>query len=322
MINACRSGFRGQPEDEQCLLQFSTSSECPAPGQTLLPDVSAVRIADGVELDPSVDAGALEDACTYSDLSSTFQSNFNALPDVRWQYFATVQGVHRTYPAKLWSISGEDTCNPYDPRRRPWFVSAASGPKNVILLLDDSSSMGIVDEGESQQRMQLAAEAAADVLSTLTSSDFFAVLRFSDRITSWSSESTMVRGTDDNRAAALAWVRDTRPQGSRTSFAMGIQEAVRQLDEAIVNDFENTRHTSCLSTIVMLTDGQAQDGDGAVEAAAQLRNRDPQTILFTYSFGESASAQDRDNIGKQMACAGGGLWLGVPGSSSLASAMS
>lgn len=36
-------------------------------------------------------------------------------------------------------------CDPtYDPRFRPWYVSAISGPKNVIIILDLSGSMGQV----------------------------------------------------------------------------------------------------------------------------------------------------------------------------------
>ena len=31
--------------------------------------------------------------------------------------------------------------NTYDPRKRPWYVAASSGPKDVILILDTSGSM-------------------------------------------------------------------------------------------------------------------------------------------------------------------------------------
>ncbi len=32
-------------------------------------------------------------------------------------------------------------CDEYDPRYRPWYTIAASGAKNVIILLDKSRSM-------------------------------------------------------------------------------------------------------------------------------------------------------------------------------------
>ncbi len=32
--------------------------------------------------------------------------------------------------------------NNYDPRIRPWYVAASTGPKDVVLILDTSGSMG------------------------------------------------------------------------------------------------------------------------------------------------------------------------------------
>ena len=32
--------------------------------------------------------------------------------------------------------------NNYDPRVRPWYVAASTGPKDVVLILDTSGSMG------------------------------------------------------------------------------------------------------------------------------------------------------------------------------------
>lgn len=34
-----------------------------------------------------------------------------------------------------------DLCVDYDPRYRPWYVTATSGGKNVILFIDISGSM-------------------------------------------------------------------------------------------------------------------------------------------------------------------------------------
>ena len=319
-MDACRRGFRGEATETSCLLQFATPGVCPAPGQTLIPEESSVRIAEGVTTDASVDPGALQDACTYSDLTPTFRQNFNSLPAVRWQYFGTVQGVHRTYPARLWTVEDEQ-CKPYDPRRRPWFISAASGPKNVMILLDDSSSMSIVEEGETRQRMQIAADAAADVIETLTANDYIGVIRFSDRTTPW-SDSGLERATDDARARAIAFIRDSRPRGTRTVYREGLEAAKAALDNAVGTDFENTRHTDCLSTVLFLTDGEAQDGMDGVSAAAEFRSAAPQVAFFAYSFGEAALLPDERNVAKMMACAAGGLWLGVEDGSDLVSAMS
>lgn len=56
-------------------------------------------------------------------------------------YIGTSFGFFRGYPGtKQNSING--VCNlDYDTRVRPWYVSAASGAKNVIIVIDISGSM-------------------------------------------------------------------------------------------------------------------------------------------------------------------------------------
>ena len=60
----------------------------------------------------------------------------------------------------------------YDPRFRPWYVTATSGGKNVILMVDISGSM----DGN---RINLAKEAAKSVINTLSNNDFIGVITFS-----------------------------------------------------------------------------------------------------------------------------------------------
>ena len=56
-------------------------------------------------------------------------------------------------------------CDPgYDPRFRPWYSSASSGPKKVVIVVDESGSM-------SGNREALARRATAAVLDTLTEKD-------------------------------------------------------------------------------------------------------------------------------------------------------
>ena len=61
-------------------------------------------------------------------------------------------------------------------RFRPWYVTAASGSKDVLILLDTSGSM--VTDG----RMALAKEAVVAVLQTLGPSSFVSVVAFTDVI--------------------------------------------------------------------------------------------------------------------------------------------
>lgn len=52
-------------------------------------------------------------------------------------------------------------CGADDPRIRPWYVAASSGPKDVVIVLDVSGSMS------QYGRLDLAKEAAETVINTL-----------------------------------------------------------------------------------------------------------------------------------------------------------
>ena len=82
-------------------------------------------------------------------------------PVIKWQYFASEQGVLANFPAF------EDTaeCKSYDPRFRPFYVETATPePKDVVLVIDHSDSMR-------GSRLKVAREAAKTVLRTMNPRD-------------------------------------------------------------------------------------------------------------------------------------------------------
>lgn len=66
------------------------------------------------------------------------------------------------------------SCSDFDPRFRPWYVTATSGAKNVILMIDTSSSM--LGDG-----LDVAKTAAKSVINTLSNNDFVGVISFDSR---------------------------------------------------------------------------------------------------------------------------------------------
>ena len=62
--------------------------------------------------------------------------NVRSLVVVRWQYFGAIEGLVRMYPGREWSVNFAGFYKDYDPRVRPWFISATSGPKDVVIILD------------------------------------------------------------------------------------------------------------------------------------------------------------------------------------------
>lgn len=72
--------------------------------------------------------------------------------------------------AVIWD---EEMTDLYDCRMRPWFVEAASSPKDVIILVDRSGSM-------TGMRREIARHVVNNILETLGNNDYVNILTFSN----------------------------------------------------------------------------------------------------------------------------------------------
>jgi uncharacterized protein with von Willebrand factor type A (vWA) domain len=86
-------------------------------------------------------------------------------------YLGSNRGLFREFPGNYHG-DNNDVCDDYDPRYRPWYTIAASGAKNVIILIDKSSSMSKAGE------LEIAKNAVISVIDTLSISDNLAVIAF------------------------------------------------------------------------------------------------------------------------------------------------
>ena len=55
-------------------------------------------------------------------LDPIFRRNYDTYPGISWQYFGTVEGIHRQWPGRSWPLPPENRPDMYDARRRPWYV--------------------------------------------------------------------------------------------------------------------------------------------------------------------------------------------------------
>lgn len=86
-------------------------------------------------------------------------------------YFGNNRGLFREFPGNYHG-NDKDECDDYDPRYRPWYTIAASGAKNVIILLDKSSSM------LASGKLEIAKAAVLSVIDTLSISDNIGIIAF------------------------------------------------------------------------------------------------------------------------------------------------
>lgn len=96
--------------------------------------------------------------------------------------------MSRNYPGFL-----ETNCpTTYDPRIRPWYSSAASGPKDVILVLDISGSM------TNYNRLTKTKNAAKAVISMLSWADHATVIGFNSNVKTM-TDSKLMEATSANK---------------------------------------------------------------------------------------------------------------------------
>ncbi|GFH53115.1 hypothetical protein CTEN210_09591 [Chaetoceros tenuissimus] len=233
-----------------------------------------------------------------------------------WLYYGSSNGVFRMYPAAPDSqcdVQGEPL---YDPRKRPWYVSASSGPKDIVLVLDTSGSMG------SYQRMDKLKAAANRVIDTLNAGDFFAIVEFnSEAYQLGSTPNLLSRALDSEKATYRKLVNGLR-DGGGTNYNAGFKKAFDILENTGSQDMTS----NCRQAILFVSDGENNDPTRnnpilydyvqAQRAKYTAQSKEP-PFIFTYSFGDSAN----EEAPKALACDNQGIWAAITDAEDLSESM-
>ena len=292
-------------------------------------------LADAPNDNPS-DPEIIESAC-YTRLAEPYMidkyqldeqywSKYNVQPS--WTYFGAHNGLFRKIPA-----IHQEVCGLYDARRRPWFVAASSGPKDVLIVIDTSGSMNDVSipsqycihrfnaspflqnrypipyyNTQQYGRLELAKEAAITVVETLTVADRVAVISFSNVAHVVGGYNTLVRATNYNKAKLIQEIKGLYSNGG-TNFQVAFETAFNSLDKTI--QAEST--SGCNIAVLFLTDGEIAQGSDEVIQLVNDRTEElatkyhRKTTIFTFSLGYQADHE----VTKSIACNTGGIWTPV-----------
>ena len=100
----------------------------------------------------------------------------------------------------------------------PWYATAASGPKDVVIVVDTSGSMG------TGSRVSMAREAATKVVDTLSWTDYATVVTFGSAATG--ANSRLEKMTDTNKATLKSWIStNVHSNGGGTNFEAAFDRA-------------------------------------------------------------------------------------------------
>jgi Mg-chelatase subunit ChlD len=180
-------------------------------------------------------------------------------------FFAAQDGSFRIFPGRRSS-----DCD-FDPRERPWYIAASSGPKNIVLVLDTSGSMA-------GQRLVLLKKAATRVVSTLTVAGKCALacsqtrsskgshalpILVTDRIAIVRFDSTATSITDPNGRMFIATqenIQTLLDQIDRfnASGSTNIYDAFNTTFAVMQQTIEDELHVDSNSAILFLTDGEVR----------------------------------------------------------------
>lgn len=202
------------------------------------------------------------------------------------------------WPALEWCTSS------YDARLRPWYATAATGPKDLIILLDSSGSMA------SAGLWDPAVSAAKAVLRTLTDKDFATIVLYSSRANVFDDIESMHPMNGKNQEMMAQFLDDSHANGG-TNFRIGFE----LVSKVLKNSVKEGKTTGCeIQTVLFLTDGK--DTSGFAPSEIEHLGLKGTTIL-TYSFGDDAD----EKLPKQIACQNNGIWYPVRSSAPVATIM-
>ncbi|XP_035715688.1 voltage-dependent calcium channel subunit alpha-2/delta-4 isoform X3 [Folsomia candida] len=236
-----------------------------------------------------------------SQMDSTFESNYQTNPTLSYQYFGSATGFLRQYPAGKWPNENGIRTNPdlYDARTRQWYVSAATSPKNMVILQDISGSM-------TGLRREIAKHVVSTILDTLTENDYVNVYSFAEDCTP-----VVPCFTGKLVQANLENIRDFKDglDGDHTTgvanFSAALNTAFDILEKHLPPNAPAESTSSCNQAIMIITDGSPYNFE---EIFKQRQNREYSARIFTYLIGRDVT--DKREV-MYMACANNGYYTHV-----------
>ncbi|CAM9425148.1 unnamed protein product [Chrysoparadoxa australica] len=292
----------------------SPSQRCASKGCGFIQgtEKSVVRIPKSLASGPNgnpQDVDSLDSICKSQliedDMKAVFFPPSDDEPSPELVHYGSYSGSHRLFPG----LPQED-CGAYDPRQQPWYASAASGPKDVFVMV------GISDFGSNGQRITSIKRAVQTVLNGLSWADYVNVMSFGEdnRV---ALGDTLLQATAENLANLREVITDVVQQ-RESSF----QSASSMFDDAydVLNRSRSQGLTAdCNTAIIFITDDMIADGTEADDIVQQLssNNQGIRANVFSFTIGDSADTA----LAKRLACASNGVHRVVPDGNEVAEAV-
>merc|ERR1719409_464551 len=292
-----------------CSKILGNTAACECQGKKVVQKVAVKALDPAIDANGQRNAGVVGCFAAGASMEAAFQAASGESDyDNKLMYFGSVDGVMAYYPGVLWARSqdyyGEKSCGAdYDPRRRPWFLSGSTGPKNVIFILDSSGSM---QKPMHYSRMKLLKTAAKAMMDGLTQADFVAVVDFDSDAKTFQGNKFMARASSSFRNEMKGFIEGLEARGG-TNYEEAFRKAFEIADTAYRSKYES----GCQTVFVFLTDGSSpQDPTSMIKARKQAITRNE--VYFIIGLGADVFPGTTGGTFLQsLACDSGGIFQPV-----------
>lgn len=262
----------------------------------------------------------MEDCCIYQGIDKLFARYYGHINS--WAYFGSDSGVMISWPGAASGRgqagdSGIDellgNCEQYDPRIRPWYLEATSASRNLIILIDASSSMNSrVGINSKMTKWDLTMEVVTSVLSITRFSDAVACISLNEAGLSNSESIDLIEGEEESQARLIESLDDIKPHGQKL-IQEGFERAFQILRRA---ERKEIRTTDCQEVILLITDGliSTQNEDQYMTKILETLKEEQETLKTTSkaSVFVSTIGEDADHrLAKHIACQNNATWISV-----------
>jgi len=267
-----------------CHFNYGNSAGCGCDSGRTVDSTNSV-----VKSSPLLDASAYSvkrTACEATHVDPTLRDLYGSMieqGDAKWLFYGSKDGVLINFPGIVWDEDvDDDTCGAsYDARIRPWHMAGATGPKNLVLILDTSGSMSQYD------RISSLKSAAKAVLDATTFADFVGVVRFGSSADTYAGLTTLARALPDFKEDLKRYVDGFYPSGG-TNMIDGFERAFRLVDDSRSKSYE----AGCHTTYVLVTDGAWNEDPGPTIAARQASTSGADEHFFVVGLGGQVAESD------------------------------
>ena len=288
-----------------CSAFFGDTEGCGCNGRSVVPKVMVKALHTSLDSEGQRKAATVACFATGGSMERAYQAVSGAIDNSnKLMYFGSVDGVIAYYPGMLWQRTidshGEKTCGAsYDPRKRPWYLAASNGPKNVIFVLDSSGSMGSPSH---YPRWRLLKTAAKAIIDGLTISDFVSTVDFDDGVRTFEGNQFMGRATSEYRDKMKTFI-DTLDAAGGTYYSQGFSKAFEIAD----NNMQYQLESGCQTIFVFLTDWMAADDPTSLIQRRQA-SKSRKEMFFIIGLGNAVSGSQTL---KKLACDIDGIFESV-----------